>query len=84
MPNVVVVIEHFSDDAEHNDNTFEQKKHCCNRLFLQKEGTAWRTGIIHLLTFNTAMMHFALFIFMQFFFEVKALKIKMNANFILT
>ena len=53
MPNVVVVIEHFSDDAEHNDNTFEQKKHRCNRLFLQKEkGTAWRMGIIHLLTFK--------------------------------
>ena len=50
----------------------------------KRHGAEWRTGIIHLLTFNTAMMHFALFIFMQFFFEVKALKIKMNANFILT
>ena len=45
MPNVVVVIEHFSDDAEHNDNTFEQKKkHRCNRLFLQKEKGTARSG----------------------------------------
>ena len=39
MPNVVVVIEHFSDDAEHNDNTFEQKKNIvATDCFCKKKG----------------------------------------------
>ena len=44
MPNVVVVIEHFSDDAEHNDNTFEQKKTSLQQTAFAKRK---RHGVAH-------------------------------------
>lgn len=46
MPNVVVVIEHFSDDAQHNDNTFEQKKNIVATDCFCKKKKA-RRGVAH-------------------------------------